>query len=168
MAGAVLLVAAALLHLHLARGYFRRRLRRRLDPALAHVVAAFAGLGLTVVLGVALLATPGFHPRQWIAYGLVAVLGWLVPFLLGILYKLVAHLSWIHFYGRRTGADAITVQALLSPRLAWSSLGLLCAGLLTLVAGIFSGIPVLAGSGAAIWCAGALLVPTQYLRMLTR
>ncbi|HEU4763799.1 MAG TPA: hypothetical protein VFS28_04055 [Gemmatimonadales bacterium] len=165
--GGLALVAAALLYLRLAYGYFRRRLRRRLDPGLAHVAAAFGWLALTTGLGLLLLAAPGVEPRWWAAYAVAALLGWLGLLILGILYKILPFLMWMNIHGRRPNPPA-SVGELLSPPWTWASLTALVAGLLVTVPAIAVGLPTLAQVGAAIWLAGAFLVPSQYVRMLLR
>ncbi|HSC58170.1 MAG TPA: hypothetical protein VLC11_01300 [Gemmatimonadales bacterium] len=168
VAGAALMAAAAALYLHLSLGHFRRRLRRALDPAVAHMATGFGALALATGLGVLLVALPSAHPRLWIAYALLAVLGWLVTLILGVLYKILSHLGWIHFYGARTGTQAITVAQMLSPAWAWTSLACLSVGLLALVTSILAGSPAAATAGAALWAIGAVLVPAHYIRMFTR
>jgi hypothetical protein len=163
--GGLVMAAAALLFVHLVRGYFARRLRRAIDPPLTHVAVAVVALAATVGVGLALLLLPGTHPRLRVVYALLAILGWLVFLVLGMLYKIFTHLSWIHVHGRRSGAVAVTVNDLLRPSWTRASLSLLMAGLLTLVLGTALGNARIATVGAVGWLLGALLVPAQYLRM---
>lgn len=163
--GGLAMAVAALLFVHLVRGFFARRLRRIIDPPLTHVAVAVAGLAATVGVGLTLLLLPGTHPRLRVVYALLAILGWLVFLVLGILYKIFTHLSWIHVHGHRTGAVAMTVNDLLRPNWTRTSLLLLVAGLLTLVLGAALGSARIATAGAVGWLFGALLVPAQYLRM---
>lgn len=163
--GGLAMAVGALLFVHLVRGYFVRRLRRAIDPPLTHVVVAVVALAVTVGIGLILLLVSGTHPRLRVVYALLAILGWLVFLVLGILYKIFTHLSWIHVHGRRTGAVAMTVNDLLRPKWTRTSLLLLVAGLLTLVLGTALGSARIATAGAVGWLSGALLVPAQYLRM---
>lgn len=166
-AGAVLLLGAGAVYLRLAWGYFSRRLRRRLDPAAAHIAAAWSFLLVTLAAGGSLLLERNLHPRLWAFYGAAAILGWLLPLIFGVEYKILAHLTWIHRHRRgTTGAES--AAELLDPRLAWTSLVLLVGGLAALGVGIVAGVVPLATVAAAVWAGGALLVPAQYARMLMR
>ncbi|HET7025503.1 MAG TPA: hypothetical protein VFI39_09900, partial [Gemmatimonadales bacterium] len=126
--GGILLAAGAVLYLHLSRGYFSHRLRRHFDPPTAHMAAAHLGLLAATVVGIALLLAPRFDPRLWTAYALLAILGWLLPLIFGILYKVLTHLTWIHLHGRHATGALPTAAAMLDSRSAWASLGLLSAG----------------------------------------
>ena len=97
--GALISLAAAGLFLRLVAGYFQFRMIRRLEPAFGHVLAGFVSLAAALVAGFVLLATPGFSARGAIVYAGLVLLGWLVIFITGIWYRLLAFLIWLHFYG---------------------------------------------------------------------
>lgn len=167
VASAVALLLAGGLYLYLARGYFRRRLKRPLEPDIAHIGVAHGFLALTLAAGAALLLVPGFQPRLWAVYGALAILGWLLTLIFGVEYKILAHLTWIHRHRRGTTAIE-SAGELFAPRPAWISLALLVAGLPTFGVATLVGATPIATLGAALWALGAILVPTQFLRMLTR
>lgn len=164
-AGALVLLGAGALYLHLARGYFARRLSRSLEPAAAHMATAHWFLGLTLAVGVALLAVPTFAPRLWAVYGALSILGWLLTLIFGIEAKILSHLTWSHRH-RQGSTTVASARELLDARMAWSSLVLLVVGLVTLGGGIVAGVAPLAVTGATTWAVGALLVPAQFIRML--
>jgi hypothetical protein len=167
-AGALLMAAAALLHLYLVLGYFRTRNRRRLDPGLAHMAAAFCSLGIVVPAGIALLASPGgFNPRGWAAYGLVGLLGWLVLMIVGVYYRILPFLTWLHVFGPRMGEpDLPTVADLTRPAGGWISLGCLVSGLLVLAPAVALGAASTARAGAVAFALGVGLVLAQAARIL--
>lgn len=162
--GASFMFAAVLLHLWVARWYFRHRLRRKLDPAMQFVRLAFVNLGLTALVGAALLITPGFHAGLWIAYGLLGILGWLVTLIMGILQKLVPHLSRMRLFGR-SGRPIPDVNVLINPTIARVALVAAEAGLIALALGAtFSSRPA-ATVGALLWLTGVLLTIAQLVRI---
>lgn len=166
--GGLLMAGAALLHGYLALGYFRTRVRRRLDPGLAHIAAAFCALTAAVAGGLALLASPGgFNSRAWAAYGLLGLLGWLVLLIMGIYYRILPFLTWLHLFGSRMGEpDLPTVADLTRPAWGWASLGCLSTGLLLMVPAVALGSPLAARGGAVLFAGGVALVLAQAGRIL--
>lgn len=166
--GALLMAAGVLLHLYLVRGYFRARTRRRLDPGLAHVAAAFCWLALATACGLTLLASPGgFNPREWAAYGLAGLLGWLVLMIVGVYHRILPFLTWLHLFGPRVGEpDLPTVADLTRPRWGWVSLGCLVSGLAVLVPSVALGAGTAARVGALGFAGGVGLVLAQAARVL--
>lgn len=167
-AGGALMAAAALLHGYLVLGYFRTRLRRRLDPGLGHVAVAFGSLAIASLTGLGLLLAPGsFHLRGWAAYALVSLLGWLVLLIIGIYYRILPFLTWLHLFGPRMGEpDLPTVADLTRPGWGWASLALLVAGLLVLVPSVAFGAADIARAGAVLFALGVGLVLAQAARVL--
>lgn len=167
-AGALLMAAGVLLHLYLVRGYFRTRTRRRLDPGLAHMAAAFCWLALATACGLALLASPGgFNPREWAAYGLAGLLGWLVLMIVGVYYRILPFLTWLHLFGPRMGEpDLPTVADLTRPAWGWVSLGCLVSGLALLAPSVALGAGTAARVGALAFACGVGLVLAQAARVL--
>ena len=164
--GALLGVCAAALFVLLVAGFFRHRLRRRLEPAFGHVIAGFAALVASIATGVVLLATPGFSARGWIVYAVLVLLGWLVVFITGIWYRLFAFLVWLHFYGREEGATRVrTAAELVYQPAAWAALALQVLGIVTLAAGAGTGAAGIARAGAIAMLAGAAIIAGQYLRI---
>lgn len=165
-AGALLMAAAAVLHLYLVVGYFRTRSHRRLDAGLAHLATAFCGLGVTVASGIALLASPGgFNPRGWAAYGLLGLLGWLVLLLLGVYYRILPSLTWLRFFAPRTGEPHLPTAAdLTRPAWAWVSLACLISGLVVLAPAVAQGAAGAARAGALLFALGVGLVLAQAVR----
>src|SRR5690606_3955258 len=98
--GALVSILAAGLFVRLVTGYFQFRMIRKLEPAFGHVAAGFVFFVGAIVAGVVQLATPGMSERGWIVYAELTLLGWLVVFITGIWYRLLAFLIWLHFYGR--------------------------------------------------------------------
>lgn len=165
LVGGLLLAVSALFYLWLARGYFRRR-TQPVDPALGHVAMSLGFLGITILVGLVLLLLPhGFHPEWWAAYALVGLVGWLVLFTVGVLYRILAFLSWLHvFGGRQIAGRPIEVGDLTRRRWAWSSLVVWTAGVLTAAAGLWLGNPGVAQVGAVLIAGGVALVLAQVVR----
>ncbi len=164
--GALLGLAATALFLGLVAGYFRRRLRRALEPAFGHVLAGFAALVLALIAGIVQLAVPGIWLRGWEVYAELVLLGWLIVFITGIWYRLFAALIWLHFYRGSPGAKVTSPAELVHRGSAWTALVLMVGGVLLLVGGTALGITAGARAGAAGVLAGSTLIAGQYLRIL--
>jgi hypothetical protein len=165
LAGGLAGAAGLGLYVYQAAEYFRRRTRRRLDPALAHVLAAHAFLAIAIVVGLRLLEH-GFHTGLATAYGVLALLGWLTLLVTGVLYKILPFLTWLHRFSPRAGERGLpTVAELTSPRWAWASLALLGAAVPLLAAGVAAAEPATARVGALLFAAGVLVVVAQHVRV---
>jgi hypothetical protein len=163
--GASFMFAGVLLHLTVARWYFKRRLKRATDPAMRFVQVAFINLALAALTGVALLLTPGFHAGLWVSYALLGILGWLMMLIMGILQKLVPHLGRMHLFGR-AGKPIPDVNQLILPPVAITALVTAETGLALLAFASLTARPVLAQTGAVLWLAGVLLVVGQFGRIV--
>lgn len=166
--GGALMSAAVALYLYQAWTYFRRRVRRVLDPGLALAALAHVFLLLALLTGVALLAVPGAAARLSAAYGVLALLGWLSLLVAGIYQKILPFLTWLHRFGPRVGEAGLPKVADLSvPAWGWASLGLLGVGTLALAAGTALGSEPVTRAGAALLAAGALVLGAQGIRLRT-
>ncbi len=165
--GAGALVASGLAILELAARWFGRK-HRRLDPALRHVAVAFVGLAASVAWGIALWNDPG-NLRRWAAYVTVATLGWLLMLVIGILAKLLTHLSYLNLFRTMPGfARAGNPNLLLRPDWMDGALALLALGAVGLPVAIERGHEQAAIAAAAVWSAGAALTLANYVRMFAR
>ncbi len=166
--GALISLAAAGLFLRLVAGYFQFRMIRRLEPAFGHVLAGFVSLAAALVAGFVLLATPGFSARGAVVYAGLVLLGWLVIFITGIWYRLLAFLIWLHFYGRDGATRVRTAAEIVHRPTAWATLALLVAGLATLLGGVGLGNGTAARAGSAVFLAGTLVLLTHYAVIFTK
>jgi hypothetical protein len=135
---------------------------RRLEPAFGHVLAGFASLAAAVVTGIVLLAAPGFSARGAIVYTGLVLLGWLVLFITGIWYRLLAFLLWLHFYGREGAVRVRTAAEIVHRPTAWTTLVLLATGVVALLGGVATGDGTAARTGAIVFFAGTLLLLAHY------
>ncbi len=164
--GGALVLVSALLYLLQLTFYFRHRERRVVDPAMAHVAVGVLHLAAAIVLGTLMLAGAG-APRLWTAYGLLAVVGWLVLLVVGVMYKIFPFLLWMNLFGPRVAqAGGPTQGDLTSVPMVRLSIGLLAPGVWALVGGALAGLPAVATTGAACFLAGVLVVAGQYARIL--
>lgn len=159
-AGALLGLGAAALFARMVAGFFARRMVRRLEPAFGHVAAGFVCLVAALATGIAQLVLPGFSARGWVIYGVLVVLGWLVVFITGVLYRLFPFIIWLHFYAR-LGSRRVAAELVHRPA-AWAALALLAAGVAVLVGGVAAGAAGVARAGALSWLTGSVLVAGQY------
>lgn len=169
VAGAVAVAAGLALYLALVGGYFARRVRRQLDPGLAHVAAAFIYLALATALGLLVFLTPGFRPRLIVSYALAGIVGWLSLLIVGIYQKIVPFLTWLHRFAARVGEPGVPrIADLTVPAVGWTMLVLFAGSLLLLLAGIAAGAGVLARAGAAGFAAATALLVGQHARLALR
>jgi hypothetical protein len=163
--GALLGAGAAGLFVGMVAGYFRRRMIRVLEPAFGHVLAGFLALALALVTGLIQLAVPGVSYRSWIVYAELTLLGWLVVFIVGVWYRLLPFLIWLHFYRPGMGGQAPAPAELVHRGAAWVTLLLMAGGIAALVSGSALGSAPATRAGAAGFLAGSVLVAGQYLRI---
>ncbi len=165
-AGGFLILASALLYLGQLSLYFRHAERRPIDPALAHVAAGVAHFALAVLLGATILAGNA-SARSWTAYGLLAIVGWLVLLVVGVLYKILPFLAWLNLFGPRAAQAGAPTQAdLTSTAMVRLSLALLAPGVWGLVGGTLLGSRAVVLAGASLYLAGVVAVLGQYVRIL--
>ncbi len=146
---ALLLGALALwLHLRLMRAVLATAMRRDLGMGGRLMLGGWLGLGLALLAAAVAVALPGEAGSvAGLLFGLAAVAGWLLSFLLGVLQRILPFLAAMHAaQGRRRPP---TPSALTLPHvLAWHAaahalaLALLAAGL-----GLHS-VPLLRAAGA--------------------
>ncbi len=163
--GAVLLGASVLAILELAWRWFTRG-PRGLDPSLRHVATPFGGLAATFAWAVALGVTDPFDLPRWGAMVAAALLGWLVMLVIGVMAKIVSHLSYQHLFRTMPGFAQVGNPNLLL-RADWmlASWGLLTVGSLALPVALDQGSGPAAAGAAAVWSAGVVVTVANYLRM---
>ena len=163
--GAALVAAAAVAILELGWRWFGRR-GRGLDPSLRHVATAFVGLAAALGWGVALALTDPYNLPRWAAFVTTAVLAWLLMLVIGVMAKIVSHLSYQHFFRTMPGFARVGNPNLLL-RTDWMlvSWGLLTVGSLALPVALDLGHRSAAAGSAAIWSAGVAVTVANYLRM---
>jgi hypothetical protein len=164
--GGIGLLAAGALMLGQMGRWFRRR-QRALDEPLRHVAVAAVFLALALAWGTWLVLGDGVQLRRWSAYLVFSVLGWLLMLVIGVMAKIVSHLSYIHLFARMPGFAAIGNPNLLLRsdwmRASWVTLG---AGVLVLALGLEWGSVPAALAGAAGWSLGSLATVANYGRMV--
>lgn len=167
--GAFAMAGGLALYLGLVSGYFLHRVRRVLDPGLAHVAVAFFYLALATVLGLLVFTISGFHPRLIVDYAVTGIVGWLSLLIVGIYQKIVPFLTWLHRFASRVGEPGVPrIADLTVPAVGWTMLALFTAGLGLLLAGVAAGSGAAARAGAAGFAAATALLVLQHARLALR
>ncbi|MGH7669999.1 MAG: hypothetical protein ACRENQ_10965 [Gemmatimonadaceae bacterium] len=163
--GAVLVDAGVVAFLWQTVMFYRAR-TRPLDDGMRFVRASLPFLTACGILGPTLLALGPAHARLATVYLITGLLGFLVPFVTGLLYEIVPTLAWTTRYGGRLNRGRVPAVAdLYSARVARWQLAMYMAGVLLLVAGVASTSAAVARSGALLFLVGVLLFVTQIARM---
>ncbi len=169
LAGGSALAAGLAGYVALVRDYYRRRVRRRLDPGTAAAALAVAFLAAAVALGLWVLWRPGFDPRLAAAYGVTGIVGWLTLLVAGMYQKIVPFLTWLHRFSARLGEPGVPrIADLTRPALGWAVAACAGAGAAITAAGVGAGIPALARTGAVVFAAGVAALVAQMARVWTR
>lgn len=163
--GAVLLTVAGCLYVALGADYFRRRTAQPFEPAFGYVAVAFGFLALSIVTGLALLLRPGFSAGGWTIYAELALLGWLILLIVGIFFRILPFLLWLHLSEGRVQAAP---ETLVHPVWAWASLVAMGGGVIVLVIGTVMGTAGVARGGAMTFAVGSLAVVLQYVQIVVR
>lgn len=148
------------------------RRKRVLDPGMQVFLIGWAGTGLAMTAGVVLLwpgspwgsAPGGFNGT---VYGLLVVVGSLLPCIGGMMCKIVPFLTWMRAYGPKVGRGPTPPAAALTrPQLERAGLGLQLAALAPLAAGSWMLNEPLLRAGAGLLAAGTALVLADMLGVL--
>ncbi|MBI5379839.1 MAG: hypothetical protein HZA23_06755 [Nitrospirae bacterium] len=118
----------------------KKRTRKDLDLGLRHAVVAFVILGIVALLGMALGlgGIPEAGKVRWsIAYGFLAVFGYVSILVMGMLYKVLPFLVWHHRYSDRVGKEPVPLlKEMYSERIGRRQLGLTVLGVVGATGGI--------------------------------
>jgi hypothetical protein len=165
-AGALLLLGGVGCFLRQAYGFYRARVRKKLDVGMRFVATALGFLTTSALLGVAVLATGGSAPRLATAYVITGLLGGIVLYVIGFFYKIVPLLAWTARFRGRMGKEPVpTVAQLYSARLGYVQLGLMAGGVAILSAGTAAGSAHAARCGAVLFLGGVLVFLAQLGRV---
>jgi hypothetical protein len=157
-AAAAALVAAGVVAFAVqAALFFRRRMRRTLDPGMRLAAAGIVGLIGAVALAPFMISR-GFGDVHLLAAYFVVLLGAIAVFIAGHYFKIVPFLVWYHRFGPLVGARPVPkVSELFSARAAHVAAALLVVGWLGLSLGTYQGSVVVVRTAAASFLAGGLL-----------
>lgn len=164
------LVVGVIGFLEQVRRQWRARMRKRTDVAWRHSLASFTYLVLSVGIGIVLLVgdAGALEPRLRLAYGFVALVGFIGSIIIGQLYKIVPFLIWFHRFSPYVGLKKVPAASELLPerpqRLHWA---LAHAGIAAFVVGILVGNNALRILGAALF-AGSAVVFTRNMWVIVR
>jgi hypothetical protein len=165
-AGALLLLGGLGCFFRQAYGFYRARVRKKLDVGMRFVATALAFLAASAILGVAVLASGASHPRLATAYVITGLLGGIVLYVIGFFYKIVPLLAWTARFRGRMGKEPVpTVAQLYSARLGYVQLGLMGGGVAILSAGTAAGSAHAARCGAVLFLGGVLVFLAQLGRV---
>lgn len=144
---------AAAVHVGAMAREVRRRMRPEMGPWFALVALGWAMLVACLPVGLAVAA--GAWPQRGPAlFGALAVGGWLLSFVLGILSRIAPFLASVHAMGSRRAPPLVATLTPMRPLRAHQALhALALAGVL---AGIAADSGALVRAGAALGCAGGI------------
>lgn len=166
--GGAMLIAAGALAVLLGVRWFRRR-HRTLDAALWHVAAAFLSLALATAVGALLVAGDPSDLSRWSALLVLLLVGWLVTLVLGVMTKILTHLSYSNLARVMPGFAAIgSPNKLLREDWLLVSAAMLSCGWMGLAGALLLHHDVVARGSACLWAAGAALSVANWMRMLAR
>jgi hypothetical protein len=167
VAGGWLIAIGLALALTLVARWFRRRARKQLDPSLRHVASAFGGLALSIAIGLGLLLGDPYRLSRWAALATALVVGWLVMLVIGVMAKIVSHLSYIHLFRAMPGFARVgNPNLLLQPGWMMVSWVLLTAGAIGLPLAFDARNPAVAQVAAWAWSIGVVVTVANYIRLV--
>jgi hypothetical protein len=164
-AAAALGCLGAVLHALAFERALRKRLRKRLDLAFVLIRAAWASLSLSLLLAAAVMAgAPVRNGGVLVVF--LALVGWLLTFLLGVLQRILPFLAALH--AQRVGKGPPLASELAPALPLRVHAGCHGAALLGVAAGIALDAPSLVRWGALVGIAGALFYAWFVGRVLWR
>ena len=156
MAAAATGLAAVAVHVGSMVGILRAGMRKQLGLSFVLVRAAWALLGLGLVIGA--VAATGWDDRSVPLFGLIALAGWLLTFLMGILQRIIPFLAAMN--AAKSGEtpptpSEVSVESPLKVHAAghFAGLALMALGII-----LDTGMPILVGGVAGAVGAVAFLI----------
>jgi hypothetical protein len=153
-----LLAGAYVLYLWQARG---AKEVRKPDPSFAFTMLALAGGAVWAALGWGLATgriEDSLEARS--AYVFAALVGWVTPFILGQIQRMLPFMVWLHVYSPRDWTPPIRtpkLEDLFDERRAWAVFALWAVGTAAGTAGFWLGSAALLRAGGAFLLAAATL-----------
>lgn len=167
-AGGVLLVCAGVITVAIGVRWFRRK-HRALDAALWHVAAAFTALALATLTGLWLIVGDAYDFAHWSALLALLLAGWLVILVIGVMSKIVTHLSYTNLARHMPGFAALgSPNNLLRTDWQYTGALLLSVGAVGLGLSLLLHAEFAARVMAVLWASGATVAVANYVRMLVR
>lgn len=165
--GALTILASGVLAAWILLTWFRRK-QRALDTALRYIASAAIAFGTAVLMGLAIFFTDAqLSLQHWAAALLVLVLGWLSTLVLGVMSKILPHITFLNLAPTRPRLRAKgSPNHLLRNDLQLSAAAGLALGWVLLAIGIWTQHQLMTTAGAAAWALGTLAAVTNYLRLL--
>lgn len=163
--GAWLLIAAAVPTLMLPWRWFARR-RRPLDGALWQVASSMLALAAATAVGLWLLLGDPYRFSRWAALLVALVAGGLAVLVVGVMAKILPHLSYINLARHMPGFAALGSPNVLL-RDDWQRISAVClgAGWSLLVVALLAEHASGARAAAALWALGTGFVVLNIARM---
>ena len=166
LSGAVAIAGVAAFLVQVAR-IFRARLRKRTDVAWWHSLASYGYLGAAALLGTALASVrvdDATAARLDLAYGFLALPGFIGSIIVGQLHKIWPFLVWFHRFSAYVGLKKVPTASELLPegrqKLQWLIMHL---GYGAFLVGVLVPSSVLRVTGAALFLASAALFAANML-----
>ncbi len=127
--------------------------------SLVYLAAALLAGGLPALVPALAPEDPTWQSRLILAYGVLALPGFVGSIVVGQLGKIVPFLVWLHRFSPYLGLMKVPKAAdLLPERPQWLQLALMHAGLLALLVGVLAGCAPLRTIGAASFTASAAVL----------
>lgn len=169
-AGALAIGVGIACFLAQVRAIHARRTKRRGDTAWHLTFASFAHLAVVGALGIVLVVLDEGEPlrgRLILAYGVLAIPGFVGSVVVGQLYKILPFLVWLHRFAPHVGLKKVPSAAEILPEAPRRAQGaLMQAGLAILAAGVVLPSAPVRAAGALLFAASALLAGRNFAVIL--
>ncbi len=152
------------------RRIYVRRTKRKGDAAWGLTFASFCHLAIVALRGAGLAvidADPPTLDRLTLAYGLLALPGFVGSVVVGQLYKILPFLVWLHRFAPYVGLKRVPSASEILPEKPRLAQGVLMqAGRVLLAAGIVVDLSPLRVAGALVFAASALFAARNFAAIL--
>ena len=168
--GAAAVAAGIVCFLVQVRRIWIRRTKRRGDAAWHLTFASFCHLGVVALLGLAVAfadVDAEVRDRLTLAYGLLALPGFVGSVVVGQLYKILPFLVWLHRFAPYVGLKRVPSASEILPERPRRLQGaLMQIGLAILAIGIVAGPAPLRIAGAVLFAASAIYAAHNFATIL--
>jgi hypothetical protein len=148
-------------------GMARGRRRPSLDWGLRFVLTGTAYLAPAIALGLGLVTRVVSGPHVALAYGVLALGGWVSLTIVGMMLKIVPFLVWYHVYTGRAGRESVPMLAPLGwPAMEQAAYLLLAGAPLALAVAVGAATPVWIRTAGTVLAGGAVAFAATLVHVL--
>lgn len=168
----IVIVSGILFFISYIRESYKKRLRKSLDVGMKHTLVAILSLTFPIVLGITasqefVAFDPAILSKVIMLYGFSIFFMFITSIILGQTYKTIPFIIWLNKYKSMVGKVKTPLpKELYSEKLANLQLYIYLASIITLIAGILTGLQYIVEAGAVLLIIAALIYNINVFKII--